>query len=80
MEIIFNNAVCSSITGRINSKTPWYIRGRRGHFHAAYRGVRNTDQKRAWFRLFYQELLSLQNAHYISQIILTNAERRWLEL
>ena len=80
MEIIFNNAVCQSVKGRINRRCPWYIRERKGHFYAGYRGDKNTDIKHAWFRIFYRDLCQLQSANYISKIILTDEERRWLDL
>ena len=79
MEIIFNKNVCKTITGRIN-RTPWYIRERRGHYYAGYRGDKNADIKRAWFRVFYRDICKLQDAKYISQIILTEQERRIIEL
>ena len=78
MEIIFNNNQCDAITGRIRQHCPWYIRGRKGHYHAAYRGPRNTDIKKAWFRVFVTDLQRLQDAKYISELVLTNEERRWL--
>ena len=78
MEIIFNKAVVVSITGKLRKKSPWYIRQRNGKYHAAYRSKFPSLYKIVQFRVFYQDLLELQKAHYISQIILTDQERRWL--
>ena len=78
MEIIFNKAVCSGITGKIREDSPWYIRQRNGKYHAAYRSAFPPLYKVAEFKRFYHDLLSLQQKHYISQIILTDTERRWL--
>ena len=78
MEIILNKKICLSITGHIRSCCPWFIRGRNGRFYAVYRGEKNEDIKQAWFRVFVQDLRTLQNAKYISSLILTDQERRWL--
>ena len=80
MEIIFNKDVCEYIRGRINRHTPWYIHHRKGRYYAVYRGDKNADIKRAWFRVFYRDICKLQDAKYISQIILTEQERRIIEL
>ena len=79
MEIIFNKNMCESVTGRINRRVPWYIRERKGHFYAAYTGDKNADLKKAWFRVFVRDLLKLQDAKYISELVFTEEERRWVE-
>ena len=80
MEIIFNENLCKNIRGRINRYNPWHIEERKGHFYAVYRGDKNCDIKRAFFRDFYRGLRKLQDAKCISKIILTEQERRIIEL
>ena len=78
MEIIFNNAVTDSVTGKIRKRSPWYIRQRNGKYHAAFRG--GKKYKMETFRVFYHDLLKLQRAKYIQSITLNETERRWLKL
>ena len=79
MEIIFNRGVCECITGRLRKSNPWYIRGRQGHYYAAYQGDKREEIKRGWFRVFVRDLRKLQDAKYIDEIILSNEERRWMD-
>ena len=76
MEIIFNKDLMEAITGKLRKKSGWFIRSRNGKFHAAYLGP--EEDKIKSFKLFYSDLMPLQSIHYISQIILTDQERRWL--
>ena len=77
MEIIFNNAIVESITGKLRKKSPWYIRHRNGHFHASFRGPQ--DCKIETFRVFYGDVCQLQKDGFIRSIILDDTERGWLK-
>ena len=80
MQIIFNNAVCESITGRIRTKSPWRIRGRNGRYFALYRGPKDATVKHQTFAVFYRDLCRMEQAGYVKEIIVTDCERRMLAL
>ena len=78
MEIIFDKNVCNCITGRLSCRSHWSIRARNGRYFGLYTGCRHPDIRREELRAFYDNLLTLQKAKYITQIILTDQERRIL--
>ena len=77
MEIILNKEMCESMTGRLRRHSPWVLRSRNGKTHAVYQGPKAGRTKQETFRVFYQDLLKLQEAKYIQSIELSKIERRW---
>ena len=77
MKITLNTTYCKFLSGRLRPQSPWVLRMRNGNVHALYQGPHNAQVKQESFRVFYRDLLRLQEAKYIQSIELENVERRW---